>query len=302
MDSSQIELKLLSKLRSHKNNADTIKISSDANLYDLKLQIRKVIESRISHDRLGVFLDRNGESTPLISLRRNLTQMNVQNGDKIIVKDLGPQIDWRLVYIIEYLGPIFILSYFFFQLGWVNSNTTQRMAYFMGISHFIKRVLESMFIHVFSRQTMPLKNLAINCTYYWIIFGVSVGYSIFNKGYEEPTFLPLLRYFFFFIFICAELKNLRCHVILRDLRSNDPENRGIPFGEGFEFVSCANYFWEIMAWISFSIFVNHWSAYIFTICGFYILRIWALKKHKEYLKSFGDKYPKNRKAFIPFLI
>ena len=29
---------------------------------------------------------------------------------------------------------------------------------------------------------------------------------------------------------------------------------------------------------------------------------WALKKHKNYKKEFGDKYPKNRKAFIPFIL
>ena len=301
MTSPQIELKLLSKIRS-KSNVDSIKISPDTNLSSLKDEIRRVTEARISKNRLGLFLDKNGESTPLISIRRSLTQMNVQNGDKIIVKDLGPQIDWRLVYVLEYLGPIFIFTFFFWKLGWDNSNLTQKLAYFMGVCHFIKRVLESIFIHIFSRSTMPLKNLAINCTYYWLIFGVSVGYSLFNIGYEEPTYIPVLRYFFFSMFICAEIKNLKCHLILRDLRNNDPESRGIPLGEGFEFVSAANYFWEIMAWMTFSLFVNHWSSYLFTCCGFYILRLWSLKKHKDYLKTFGDKYPKNRKAFIPFLI
>ena len=299
MENKQIELKLICKFKSI---ADSIKISPDANLKSLKDEIIKVTQTRISHSRLGLFLDKNGESVPIISPRRNLTQLCISHGDKIIIKDLGPQIDWRLVYVVEYLGPIFIFLIFFLNLGWENANLTQKMAFFMAVCHFLKRVLETIFIHVFSRSTMPLKNLAINCTYYWLIFGVGVGYFLFSKDHQEPTFLPPLRYFFFFIFVCAEMKNLKCHIILRDLRTNDPEIRGIPFGEGFEFVSAANYFWEIMAWIAFSIFVNLLSAYIFTLCGFLILRVWSLKKHKDYLKTFGDKYPKNRKAFIPFLI
>jgi very-long-chain enoyl-CoA reductase len=30
--------------------------------------------------------------------------------------------------------------------------------------------------------------------------------------------------------------------------------------------------------------------------------IWAQKKHRAYKKEFGDKYPRGRKAMIPFII
>jgi very-long-chain enoyl-CoA reductase len=29
--------------------------------------------------------------------------------------------------------------------------------------------------------------------------------------------------------------------------------------------------------------------------------VWAQKKHRNYKKEFGDKYPRNRKAMIPFI-
>ena len=31
------------------------------------------------------------------------------------------------------------------------------------------------------------------------------------------------------------------------------------------------------------------------------MAIWALKKHKTYKREFGDKYPRGRKAMIPFI-
>jgi len=29
---------------------------------------------------------------------------------------------------------------------------------------------------------------------------------------------------------------------------------------------------------------------------------WAFKKHKTYKKEFGEKYPKGRKAMLPFIV
>ena len=43
------------------------------------------------------------------------------------------------------------------------------------IIHFLKRELETLFVHKFSRPTMPLSNLFKNCAYYWI-FGAVIGY------------------------------------------------------------------------------------------------------------------------------
>ena len=54
--------------------------------------------------------------------------------------------------------------------------------------------------------------------------------------------------------------NAGCHLHLRSLRTGSSSlnvkdrtgGRKIPYGWGFDLVSCANYFWEIMAWTAFA--------------------------------------------------
>jgi very-long-chain enoyl-CoA reductase len=44
-------------------------------------------------------------------------------------------------------------------------------------------------------------------------------------------------------------------------------------------------------------------AYVFTLIGFLQMADWALKKHRNYLKSYGDNYKRlRRKAIVPFVV
>lgn len=83
---------------------------------------------------------------------------------------------------------------------------------------------------------------------------------------------------------------------------NATKERQIPYGYGFDLVSCANYFWEALGWIAYSILTRNYTAYIFTVLSIVQMAIWALEKHRRYRKEFGDKYPKGRKAMFPFIL
>ena len=227
---------------------------------------------------------------------------------KIFVKNLGPQISYRTVYIIEYLGPLLFTILFYINLYNQKTNenskvpTIQNCFFFMSFFHFLKRIFETIFVHEFSRDTMPVKNLYKNCAYYWLLYGLLCNYNLFSVNYNNETLL-FVRYFFIAFFISAELKNLKCHLILKEMKEKHKGKKGIPPPkEGFEYVTCANYFWEFLAWFCYSIVSLNWAVVLFTCCGFYQMREWALKKHKEIKNSFGERYPKERKAFIPFFI
>ena len=113
--------------------------------------------------------------------------------DQLFAKDIGPQISWRFVFCAEYLGPIIIHSFVY----WLSTLPSlakyhcqsrgynpfvNKVAYTLVMIHYIKRELESLFLHKFSQATMPFFNLFKNSFHYWILNGaISLGY--FGYGF-----------------------------------------------------------------------------------------------------------------------
>ena len=225
----------------------------------------------------------------------------------MVVKDLGPQISWKAVFLAEYFGPILIHSLFvlfptvFYGTAAASSglHPIQRLCYALVLFHFGKREAETLFLHRFSHATMPLRNLFKNCAHYWGLSGVLLGYFLYRPGFVSSVsedVVPLLVY----AFVGAELANFYTHWVLSSLRPPGTTIRRIPYGFGFSSVSCPNYFFETLAWVFFSLLAEHWSAWLFTVVATAQMAVWAKKKHKAYLKEFKD-YPKNRKAMFPFI-
>lgn len=274
---------------------------------DLKKEIISFFELKISVDRLGLsYLIEQGceERFPMSELKRSIFEFdNFTQKSVVVLTDLGPQINYRLVYNLEYLGPILIMTYFYLDLyteaDYVTSG--QHALYYLTLFHFVRRFLESNFVHIFSRRTMPLKNLFKNCFYYWFLFAFLCGYFILTPGYKEFIKSKNLRIFLIIFYLNTEFKNLRCHMILRDLKIINDGEKGIPWGEGFNLVTCANYNWEFLGWIMLCLITTHWTIVLFTVCGFFQMKQWALKKH-AYLKKNFKNYPKERTAFIPFVV
>ncbi|CCF75277.1 enoyl reductase [Babesia microti strain RI] len=238
-----------------------------------------------------------------------LSSLGVKDDSTLFFKDLGVQVSWRMVFCLEYMGPLLIFPclYFFPSIFYpttsVPKSPTQVTAFFMLILHFLKREIESLFIHRFSRSTMPLTNLITNCVHYWLFCGVGIGYYIFHPYYSPNpiTSNKFCQTIIVGLFITFEFLNLMTHLTLRDLRTPGTKERNIPNGWGYQYVSCAHYLWEICCWITFSMLVQTISAYAFTILAAFIMSKWALKKHETYFKQFPS-YPKSRKAIFPFIL
>lgn len=176
--------------------------------------------------------------------------------------------------------------------------------------HFVKRELETVFVHRFSHATMPFRNLFKNCAHYHLLGGVVLAYDLFRPVFsasspyiqgtihDDPRFLWVCAT----IWLLAELSNLHNHLTLRSLLPAGTRKRAIPYGYGFSLVSCPNYLSESIAWVTICVMTGSWSALLFTAVAIGQMFIWAIAKHRAYKKEFGKEYPKGRKAIIPFIL
>ncbi|CAH0562053.1 unnamed protein product [Brassicogethes aeneus] len=247
-------------------------------------------------------------------LKDDLTagSLNLKNTRKIFVKDLGPQIGWDTVFLLEYAGPLVLYGivayrpWLFYGTQEPNTglSTTALIALGCWSVHYSKRILETIFVHRFSHGTMPLRNLFKNCSYYWG-FAVYVAYHT-----NHPLFTPppvLFQILGVVIFAISEMGNLSIHILLRNLRPPGTTVRKIPVPNGnpltklFDLVSCPNYTYEFGAWLGFTLLTSCVPAALFGIAGLFQMSIWALGKHRNYKKEFPN-YPKSRKAILPFVL
>ena len=179
----------------------------------------------------------------------------------------------------------------------------QKLGVFMVLVHYIKRELETAFVHRFSSETMPFTNVFKNSFHYYGLFGFLTMYFYLHPDYTPPSWAsPTLFYAATAFFLIFEFLNLQTHLVLKNLRRPGTTDRNIPHGWGFGLVSCANYFWESLCWLCFAILSQCLGSYFFLAVSFTQMLIWALKKHRAYRKDFGDKYPRGRKAMVPLII
>ncbi|EMR10628.1 hypothetical protein PNEG_01330 [Pneumocystis murina B123] len=227
----------------------------------------------------------------------------------IYVKDLGPQIGWKTVFLVEYLGPLWIHpliygSSLFQRLLYgkaVEHSYNQRIVFILVILHFIKRELETLLVHRFSISTMPRRNLFKNCFHYWVLGGINMAYWVYGPWFSYLYQSPIILISFVILWMLSEYANLKTHLILRNLRPEKTSIRQIPKGFGFDLVSCPNYFFEYISWFVIACLSHSLSSWLFLAVSGIQMWLWALKKHTRYIREFSD-YPKRRKIMFPYIL
>ncbi|MCK5881358.1 MAG: DUF1295 domain-containing protein [Sinobacterium sp.] len=123
-----------------------------------------------------------------------------------------------------------------------------------------------------------------------------------NEWLTDPRFIIGLAVYF-----TGFTLNVHSDAIIRNLRSKEEVERGdkiyrIPQGGLFKYVTNPSYFSEIISFIGFAIAT--WSlgaVFVLAVTAANLIPR-AFQTHKWYKKQFGDEYPANRKALIPFII
>lgn len=284
-----------------------VKVARDATIGQLKMAIAKLMPMYYP-DRQSLKAEPNGK------MLKDEASVAELKDKKVYFKDLGPQLGWSTVFLAEYAGPLFVYLLFYLFPEHIYGKQ-QRILKGFGVvdlaaicwsGHYLKRLLETIFVHRFSHATMPIKNLFKNCSYYWGC-AAFVAYFVNHPLYQGPSYGDTQVYAGLGCFIFNELGNFSIHLALRNLRPAGSKVRKIPLPTGnpftslFNLVSCPNYTYEVGAWLSFSVMTQSLPALIFSCLGFYQMTVWAIGKHKNYKREF-PKYPKGRRAIIPFVI
>ena len=266
----------------------------------------------------------NASDGSVIPFEQGLSTEAIGLGDQsvILVKDLGPQIAWRTVFVIEYLGPLLIHPLLYFLRPFIYTapadyslqpgalrtfpqpSTVQLLSLALTMIHFAKREAETLFVHRFSADTMPFFNVFKNSAHYWLLSGLNIAFWTYspssptqNRSATSPVVL-----FGLLLFAYGEVGNLYAHLVLRNLRAEGTRERGIPRGFGFNWVTCPNYLFEILAWTGIWLVNWSWSTLVFNIVAGAQMAVWAQKKERNYRKQFGDKYKKKRFAMLPGIV
>ncbi len=214
----------------------------------------------------------------------------------------GKLIDNKIGWLIMELPALMICPFIFF----FSSNEKSIITIFfisLWVIHYFNRTI----IYP-NRIKTRKKKMPILIVFLAIVFNlVNGGINGYYFGYVKPIYEQEWVYqnnftVGLFIFLLGMLINMNADNKLINLRLNK-EDSGyqIPRGGLFNFISCPNFFGEIIEWLGFAIMTWSLAGLSFFIWTFINLVPRALSHHNWYIKNF-ENYPKERKAIFPFII
>ena len=168
---------------------------------------------------------------------------------------------------------------------------------FIWITHYFNRTIIYPLKIKTKGKKIPVAIVA-SAFFFNVINGILNGYFIATIPFESISLTCIL--IGFIIFIIGLFINISSDNTLIKLRTNQ-KGYVIPKGGLFNYVSCPNFFGEIIEWLGFAIMtlnLGSISFLIWTICNL----IPRSKAHHNWYKENFEKYPSKRKAVIPYLL
>jgi len=215
-------------------------------------------------------------------------------------KNWGPMINNRLGWVIMELPSLLVFSWFLLS-GTNTLDILVLIVFILWASHYAYRSVVFPLRIKTGRKKMPLliavfaiffnlMNASING--YW--FG-TLAPAYPNSWLADPRFILGVILFF----IGFSIHMYHDHLLIQ-LRENNPGEYRIPHGGLFRFISCPNFFGEIIEWGGFALLTWCLPAFSFFLWTFVNLVPRALDHHRWYRQKF-ENYPEERKAIVPFV-
>lgn len=274
-----------------KNQKISIEVDDRTTTEDLEKE--SVRFSKIPAERIRLYYEINGNK---LVLRPQQKIKEIQSS-QFVIFDSGPQISTRGSNLMEYVPSALIWLVIYLIVGKKNDFTN--FATIMWVSHFTRRTIEVLFVHIFSHATLPIFSLLDNScfknvTYYWTFAIFQCLFLIYKNDIPYPS----LQKYGIIVFYISEALNCYCHVKLRLLRPKGSKEHVLPTGFLFDHIVSPNYTFEILSWIGFAMYAQTIVSIVFPIAGGSQMLLWAYEKKKKLV----EKYPEaaKRGAILPF--
>lgn len=175
--------------------------------------------------------------------------------------------------------------------------------------HSLRRLLECCFVSVFSDGVIHVVQYLFGLMYY-IVLGLTALSSEHLVNRDSGSLFSQLTWCHVTgcpLFVLASMLQHQSMVLLARLRTGKSGNietlvHKMPTGGWFELVSCPHYFAELLIYISLCV-VSGGLSLTWWLVVFYVFFNQALAAQlcHDLYKSKYELYPKQRKAFIPFV-
>uniref|UniRef100_A0A2K6PA21 Trans-2,3-enoyl-CoA reductase-like n=1 Tax=Rhinopithecus roxellana TaxID=61622 RepID=A0A2K6PA21_RHIRO len=238
------------------------KVTQSSTIHDVKQKFHKACPKWYP-SRVGLQLECGGPF-----LKDCITIQSIASSSIVTLyaTDLGQQVSWTTVFLAEYTGPLLIYLLFYLRIPCIYDGKESagrlrhpvvHLACFCHCIHYIRYLLETLFVHKVSAGHTPLKNLITSCAFYWG-FTSWIAYYINHPLYTPPSFGNRQITVSAINFLICEAGNHFINVMLSHPNHTGnnacfPSPNYNPFTWMFFLVSCPNYTYEIGSWISFTV-------------------------------------------------
>jgi 3-oxo-5-alpha-steroid 4-dehydrogenase 1 len=211
----------------------------------------------------------------------------------------GALIPNRFGWIIMESPAVMIMLYFWWTGACCGSYTALAFLFLWQL-HYVYRAFLYPFRLPNQNRMMPLSVAMMGATFQLVNASLN-GYWLFSVGeYSNAWLLSPAFLFGAGLFLLGMSINHHADDVLLSLRRPGDTEYRIPEGGLYRYISCPNYFGEILEWCG-------WAIATWSLCGF-TFAFWtianlaprAIAHHKWYQEKFSE-YPAERRAIIPFL-
>ncbi|KAL8242123.1 hypothetical protein R6Q59_012425, partial [Mikania micrantha] len=155
-----------------------------------------------------------------------------------------------------------------------------------------------LFLHKYSGST-GLKSTIIITLSYTLSTATMIYDQYLSRDFTNP---PIdLKYVGVGLFLIGIIGNFYHHYILANLRKDGEKEYKIPQGGLFDLVICPHYLFEVFAYGGISCISQTLYAFAFALGTVFYLTGRSYATREWYMSKFGDKFPKEVKAIVPYI-